>query len=189
MFWISAAIYKVIELCKKILDVVRLNHRLLVEQAAAIVVLEDDHDTIIQALAEQGKLLEQVLAFVTPPEAVSVAFYAEIDGEPQEIETMVIQPQQTFPLAVVFKDKHGNTAPVDGVPAWVNDNESVLADGMSAVITSINGPGSGQISVSADADLGEGVRTITGVLQVEVLPDEATVVELNPGPVTDVPTP
>lgn len=76
----------------------------------------------------------------------------------------------------------GNPAQVDGVPTWsVSDPEklSVAAspDGMSAVLSAV-GPLTEQgipvqVTVEADADLGEGFRPITAVGEVVIRASEA----------------
>lgn len=142
--------------------------------------------------AKQGLLLQRILDSVTPPpNAARVVFTAVLNGQSfPGVESMIIKATQEFDASVAFQDSLGNPAPVEGVPTWVNSNESVLsmvvaADGLSAVISAVGVPGSGQISVQADADLGEGVTTITGVLDVEVQPGDAVNVVLNTGPVRD----
>lgn len=83
-----------------------------------------------------------------------------------------ITTDENFPNAVlVITDSHGQPAAVDGVPVWASSDETVLtvtaaADGMSAVVdtvapSTIGSPA--RISVSADADLGAGVVSLTGV--------------------------
>lgn len=66
----------------------------------------------------------------------------------------------------------GHPAKLDGVPAWnVLDGNSTVApaeDGMSAVITSSDSPTVTNIQVTADGDLGEGVRELTLDLAVVV---------------------
>lgn len=62
----------------------------------------------------------------------------------------------------------GSPATVDGVPVWASSDETVLtvtasADGMSAVVSTVAAGGPARVSVSADADLGAGTLTITGV--------------------------
>ena len=46
---------------------------------------------------------------------------------------------------------------------------------MSATVTAVGPLGIGQVLLKADADLGEGVKEITGLLDVEVIASEATV--------------
>ena len=74
-----------------------------------------------------------------------------------------------FPsVALVITDAKGRPAPVEaGSIVWASSDDTVLsvapaADGMSAVVSSV-GAGTARVSVSADADLGAGVVTITGV--------------------------
>ena len=64
------------------------------------------------------------------------------------------------PVNLVINDKRGNPARVDGMPVWTSSDESVATvtpsdDGMSATILSLGTTGTAQISVTADADLGE----------------------------------
>lgn len=70
-------------------------------------------------------------------------------------------------VALVITDPKGRPAAVDGVPVWASSDDTVLsvtpaADGMSAVVDTV-AAGTARITVSADADLGAGVTTITGV--------------------------
>ncbi len=77
--------------------------------------------------------------------------------------------QQYVGVTLVITNAHGQPAPVDGVPVWASSDATVLAvtpaaDGMSATIDTV-APGTGRITVSADADMGAGVTTITGVTE------------------------
>lgn len=70
-------------------------------------------------------------------------------------------------VQLAITDSRGNPASVDGAPVWASSDETVLtvtpaADGMSAVVDSV-APGTARISVTADADMGAGTKTITGV--------------------------
>lgn len=67
----------------------------------------------------------------------------------------------------------GKPATLDGKPTWKVDGDgkssvSASEDGLSAVIVSADTPGDTLIVVSADADLGEGVETITDAIRVTV---------------------
>lgn len=81
-----------------------------------------------------------------------------------------VNTDQNFP-SVVLEVMDGHTPPrparVDGVPVWASSDETVItvvaaADGMSAVIDTV-APGTARVTVTADADLGAGVETLTGV--------------------------
>lgn len=70
-------------------------------------------------------------------------------------------------VALTITDSKGRPASVDGIPVWASSDETVLAvtaaqDGMSAVVDTV-APGTARVTVSADADMGAGVVSITGV--------------------------
>lgn len=87
-----------------------------------------------------------------------------------------INTDQNFPtVTVTFTTASGAPAAVDGVPVWASSDETILtatpaADGMSALVSTV-AVGTARVSVTADADLGAGVVTITGVSEdVNVTP-------------------
>jgi hypothetical protein len=83
-------------------------------------------------------------------------------------------------------DAKNNPAKVEGAPVWTSSEPSFVtvepsADGLSAVIKAV-GPTTAtpvQINVTADADLGEGVKPITGLLEVSVIAGEAVAVAIS----------
>lgn len=98
------------------------------------------------------------------------------------------------PVAVEFRDRKGNPAPVEGTPEWSTDNSELLAispseDGMSCNVASVGPIGTATVTLSADADLGAGVRSIIGTLEVSVTTGGATEVVLTPGEASEIPTP
>ena len=86
------------------------------------------------------------------------------------------------------KTSHGNPAALDGAATFtvVSGDCTVEpdADGLGATITSGTLVADSQISVSADADLGAGVDTITDTIIVTVTAPEAS----SFGIVADAPT-
>lgn len=107
----------------------------------------------------------------------------------EPMDQLKVTQFETFPLAI--KDKFGNPALVDGVPAWsVDDNALALidpaADGMSAVLKPIGPVGIVTISVSADADMGAGVEAVSGSLPIELVAGQAVTIQLTAGPKQDV---
>src|SRR5258706_5801716 len=77
--------------------------------------------------------------------------------------------QQYLGVTLTITNKKGQPAPVDGAPVWASSDATVLtvteaADGMSGDIVTV-APGVARVTVSADADLGSGVTTITGVTE------------------------
>jgi hypothetical protein len=91
---------------------------------------------------------------------------------------MILTDTQQVVLHIAAVDKRGNSARLDGAPVWVSSDPTLLtitaeADGMSATGVAVGPLGKLTVSVTADADLGEGVRELTGVLDVEVVGAEA----------------
>lgn len=104
---------------------------------------------------------------------------------------MMLKASQKLPISVAFKDKFQNDAKVDGAPQWAVDNGAlgsleVAEDGLSAVFTPAGPLGDCQVQCSADADLGEGVKSIVGSLAISILPADASEVDLIPGEAQDV---
>jgi hypothetical protein len=56
-----------------------------------------------------------------------------------------------------------------------------LEDGLSAQIDAVGPLGNFQVTVTVDADLGEGVKPLIGILDVEVVASEAVVVNFQAG--------
>lgn len=99
---------------------------------------------------------------------------------------LILTDIQKVTLSISPRSAVGNPAPVDGVPVWQVSDSSVLEvttaeDGFSAVAVTTGKLGVCQVSVSADADIGEGVQTITGVLDVEVKASAAVNLDISAG--------
>lgn len=81
-------------------------------------------------------------------------------------------------VTVEWKDAHGNPAKVDGPTTWASTDSSVLT-----VTVATGNPlianckaiaiGTAQIQATADADMGEGIKTITSTIDVTVISGEA----------------
>lgn len=82
---------------------------------------------------------------------------------------IALDNEHNYPIALTPKTAAGNPARVDGVPVWASDNPAaftlaVAEDGLSAkIMTADTGAEvrSGTLTITADADLGEGVKTIS----------------------------
>ena len=100
--------------------------------------------------------------------------------------TLVLTDAQKVALSVTFLDAAGNPASVDGAPVWGSSDPTIVlveaaTDGLSAVATAVGPLGSAQVNVTADADLGAGVESITGLLDVNVVGDKAVTVAIAAG--------
>lgn len=98
----------------------------------------------------------------------------------------IISADQELDLELAISDSFGNQATVDGTPTWTSGDDAIVAltvaeDGFSAVASAVGPVGTAQVSVRADADVGEGLREIVAVLDIEVIGGEARLVALNAG--------
>lgn len=99
---------------------------------------------------------------------------------------LLLTNAQKVGLSIQPLDQYGNAARIDGVPEWNTSDATVgtLAvadDGLSAVFTTAGPLGTTQINVSADADLGTGVRTISATLDIQVEAAEAVSLSIKAG--------
>lgn len=100
--------------------------------------------------------------------------------------SQILTDIQKVKLTVQPISAAGNPAPVDGVPEWSVSAPNILTltvsdDGMSAEAITTGVLGVCQVNVKADADLGAGVVTIAGTLDVEVIASQAASVGLAAG--------
>jgi hypothetical protein len=76
----------------------------------------------------------------------------------------------------------GNPATLDGTPVWTvvsgDATLEVAEDGLSAFLVSGAADVTSQVEVTADADLGEGVVTLTDVIDLAVVAAQASALGL-----------
>ncbi len=90
-------------------------------------------------------------------------------------------------LTIAPKDSKGNPSKIDGVPVWSTSDPATLtvtADpsdtaGLTAFAVPVGPLATAQAQVSVDADLGGGVKTITGLLDCEIQAGETAVVDIG----------
>lgn len=100
--------------------------------------------------------------------------------------SLLLTDVQKVTLTVAPLDAAGNPGKIDGKPTWTSSDESIATvaasdDGLSAVVTAVGPLGTVQIVAKADADLGEGVKEISGTLDIEVQGSEAVSLGINAG--------
>jgi len=92
--------------------------------------------------------------------------------------------EQKLPVTLAPITASGKPATLDGVPTWtVVEGDATLEvaeDGLSCVLVS-GEVGNSVIEVSADADLGEGVRSLTDTIDLAVVSAEASSLGLVAG--------
>lgn len=104
-------------------------------------------------------------------------------------QKQVLTDTQQADVTFAVNDVKGHPAEFQGVPEWATSDPNVLsvtpsADGKSAKVV-CGAPGTAQLSVSADADLGEGVQLITGIADVQVNAGKAATIALKFGNVSE----
>lgn len=130
-------------------------------------------DAVLETLAVFRKA---ALLWIGLNEAVTVKFF--IDGKESEMELAILTDTQKASMTVKYESAAGNPAVVDGAPVWASSNAAILEvtaspDGMSAVARSVGPAGPAQVSVTADADMGEGTKEIVFVQDFEVKAGQA----------------
>lgn len=86
-------------------------------------------------------------------------------------------------------DAKGYDAPVEGQPSWELSDDTVVQfvvnpDGLSGEVTAIR-PGVSQLTFRADADLGEGITPVLGILDVTVVAGQAVSLRIDVGVPTE----
>jgi hypothetical protein len=135
-------------------------------------------------LSKIDQSVEKMVLLLSPKEAAAIEFYAVENGQSRKVTKMKMQANQKLKVSIKIKDKFGNEAKVDGVPAWsqMDDSKGSLVaseDGMSAEFSPSGPVGTNEIKVSCDADLGEGVKPLEGKLEIEIEAGQAEVLEIN----------
>jgi len=86
---------------------------------------------------------------------------------------VTITNDQKIPVTLAPKTSAGGVAELDDKPGWsvVSGESTVMesTDGLSAELISSDTPGDTVYLVEADADLGEGVETISETITLHVL--------------------
>jgi hypothetical protein len=92
--------------------------------------------------------------------------------------TIPVDTTKAVVAEVKYIDSKGNPAKVDGVPTWTSSDETVFtvaADSVNpfkAVITP-GGLGTAQLKAVADADMGDGVKELITLGDIEIVAGEA----------------
>lgn len=97
---------------------------------------------------------------------------------------VTIKDNEKFSVSISVVDAKGNPAKIDGAPVWTPSDVNGLvvapsADGLSAEVIAVGPLGVFQVKVEADADLSEGVKSLVGVLDVEVIAGEAAAISFS----------
>lgn len=139
-------------------------------------------------ISDLNRICEEILThFATSARAVRIVFNAVLDGKLYlGVENMILTSTQKVELSIQPVDAKGNPAVVDGEPVWATSNPDVVSlevaeGGMSCTAVAVGPVGTAQVAVTADADLGEGVAHITGLLDLEVMAGAAVNLQISAG--------
>jgi len=89
-------------------------------------------------------------------------------------------------IQIAYVDAHGNSAAVDGDVTWQTSDLSIAeiavdaGDTTKAIVQAVGATGLVQITATADADLGEGIRELITLMDVEVVAGEAIAGTISP---------
>jgi hypothetical protein len=96
-----------------------------------------------------------------------------------------ITSEEKIPVTLAPLTAAGNPATVDGVPVWeVTSGDATLAvaaDGLSAYLISGAADVVSSVTVTADADLGEGVTNLSEVVTLTVVAPSAALLGATAG--------
>ena len=87
-------------------------------------------------------------------------------------------------VQVGYIDVNGNPASVDGEVTWASSNDALCtaepgSDSSVCTISAVGALGDVQVTATADADLGSGVRELVTLLDVHVVAGEAVAGTIN----------
>ena len=99
---------------------------------------------------------------------------------------MILKDSEKVLLSATPVSSAGNPAALDGVLSWESSDPGIIVlevgkDGLVCTATTVGPLGVAQVTARGDADLGDGVREVIGVLDIEVLPGEAVSLNLGAG--------
>ena len=99
-----------------------------------------------------------------------------------------------FQMQVTYVDAEGNPAKVDGPITWASSDETLAevevdsVDSSIVTVTPVGPTGQVQITATADADLGAGVRELVTLCDITLVAGEAVTGTIAPvGPPVDKP--
>lgn len=133
--------------------------------------------------------LQAIAATLPPLPAIRFIFSGQIEGQEKKenITMLLLTDTQKASLSIAPVDAKGNPAKVqDGSVVWSAADSTIVtltpsADGLSCDCAAAGPLGTTQVNVSADADLGDGVTTIAGTLDVQVQAGQAVSLGISAG--------
>lgn len=189
----------VVSILRRILALLANGSMQLAEISKDVKAIKLTQQEILSNQAEGLKLLQDIKVSLEVPLADHFDVTVTIEGQPpqQGVVSVIIKANQKFTISVQALTSKDQPAPVENVnvsssnPAVlaVSDDPSNPTDPATGLITGVAKgtglAGSAQLSITADADLGEGEKLLVAILDVQVDAEEATHLVINTGPVED----
>lgn len=157
-------------------------------------VIDDLLTWIVQKLLRRRKPEGSLRFSFGVPGAITVTvdrFYTDLE---RKLLMAQLSIDQIGTARIAPKDRLGNPALLDGAPSWSIDRADLAnivasEDGLTCGLSPTGALGTLTLSVSADADLGEGVVNLVGSAEVEIIAGQAVSLELaiDLSPAADVP--
>jgi hypothetical protein len=161
----------------------------LVLHSRQLAKIESKQNGFRRTLARMESKLDRISSVLAEEFAGAIDFDAVVEGVTIKgaLEMQITDSQQVV-LTIRPKNKAGKPASVEpGSVAWTGPAFVAITpsdDGLSATVVA-QGIGDDQISVSADADLGAGVVTISGTLPLTVVASQAVSLTIEAGGPTE----
>lgn len=135
------------------------------------------------------------IIYLYMPEKIekSAAYLQLFVGTSTGVDKMniVLKDDEKVQVRVEPKTRAGNPAPVDGDPTWDVSDSSVCSvvvnpdNALEAEVITTGALGITQVTVKVDADLGDGIEELVGIINVEVVAGKA----VSLGVLTSTPEP
>jgi hypothetical protein len=133
-----------------------------------------------------GEVIQKIVTepAPSPPRAVFTATFGGFTATGENMSYTLPDEMMVY-LQVGYVDAKGNPATVDGDTTWTSSHDDIAEvhvnpdDSTQAQVWG-KGIGQAQITTSADADLGEGVRQILATLDINVVAGEAVTATITP---------
>lgn len=133
-----------------------------------------------------------VLVFNAPPCEPGITAYLEVQFQNFTLKgkapmAFQLPVDKMIKVQVSYTDKKGNPAQVDlASMVWGSSDQNIVTatedpdDPTTAVVAGASTLGNAQVNVTADADLGEGVRNLVTTMDVTVIAGEAVAGSIQP---------
>jgi hypothetical protein len=144
---------------------------------------------INQTLKSAVIALERIEVAILPPQAARIIFFEVLNNETNRLGGNMFQKvTENKKFAISITDRFGNPAKVDGDPQWALTDSAaadLVVEENGTVCTVIpKGPlVACKLQVSADADMGEGVKALLGEMDLEFVAGDAEVITIGEIPI------